>query len=105
MEHKNHEKYLKAKKKVDELKGFYIHLLVYLGVNIFILANIYLEVRDSDQSFWQAGHFFTLFFWGIGILFHAAYTFEFNPFFGKDWEEKKISKFMEEDKEESKKYQ
>jgi len=105
MENKDHEKYLQAKKKVDELKGFYIHLLVYLGVNIFILVNIFLEVQRSGESFWQPGHFFTLFFWGIGLLFHAAYTFSFNPFFGKDWEKKQIDKYMEQEKEEAKKYQ
>lgn len=30
------DKFIRAKKQVDELKGFYIHLMVYILVNIFI---------------------------------------------------------------------
>ena len=33
-------KYLLAKKRVEKIKGFYIHLAVYIGVNIFISAII-----------------------------------------------------------------
>jgi hypothetical protein len=30
--------------------------------------------------------------WGIGIIAHAAATFEFIPFFGAEWERKQIEK-------------
>ena len=45
------------------------------------------------------------FFWpmlgcGIGVLFHGMKVFNYMPFFGKDWEEKKIQEFMEKDKSE-----
>ena len=36
--------------------------------------------------------------------FHAVKTFDYNPFFGKDWEAKQIQKYMEEDKKEMDKY-
>ncbi|MEM9361804.1 MAG: 2TM domain-containing protein [Bacteroidota bacterium] len=100
MENFENEKFKRAKKRVDEIKGFYIHLAVYVGVNVFILANI---VARSD-SFWEWGHFITPFFWGIGLLFHAAHTFKYNPLFGKNWEERQIQKFMDKDREEAKKY-
>jgi len=35
--------------------------------------------------------------WGFGVLGHAAETFNYNPFFGKDWEERKIKKLMDDD--------
>ncbi|MEM8845927.1 MAG: 2TM domain-containing protein, partial [Bacteroidota bacterium] len=89
MENFENEKFKRAKKRVDEIKGFYIHLAVYIGVNVFILANI---VSRSD-SFWEWGHFVTPVLWGIGLLFHAANTFRYNPFFGKNWEEKQIQKY------------
>ncbi|MGK0414076.1 MAG: hypothetical protein ACJA1B_002296, partial [Polaribacter sp.] len=33
---KEEHKYLLAKKRVEKIKGFYIHLVVYIIVNIFI---------------------------------------------------------------------
>ncbi len=104
MESYNEEKLRRAKKRVQELKGFYIHLAVYLLVNIFILINIYIETRNDGGTFWKWGHFFTLFFWGIGLAFHAIKVFNLNPFFGKDWEQRQIRKYIEKDKKEANKY-
>lgn len=100
MDSLNKDKYNRAKKRIDELKGFYIHLSIYVVVNTFILINIYLHT----DTFWQWEHFITLIAWGIGVLFHAFKTFGFNPFLGKDWEERQIQKYMDEDKEEMNKY-
>lgn len=100
MDYRNEEKRVRAKKRVDELKGFYIHLAVYLVVNMFILVNIYLH----SDNFWRWGHFYTLLFWGVGLAFHAAHTFHFNPFFGKKWEQRQIQKYMDEDEKDSQRY-
>lgn len=100
MENFEKEKLKRAKKQVEELKGFYIHLVIYVAVNAFILVNIYLR----SDNFWEWGHFVTLFAWGIGIFFHASKVFDFNPLFGKKWEEKQIQKYIEEDKKEMDKY-
>ncbi len=35
--HTEEQKYIRAKKKVKSIKGFYVHLTVYLLVNAFIL--------------------------------------------------------------------
>ena len=35
--------------------------------------------------------------WGIGLVFHAVKVFGLNPFFGKNWEERKIKEYMQED--------
>lgn len=91
MEKFNKEKYNRAKKQVDELKGFYIHATIYVVINTFILVNIFL----NTDNFWQWPHFITLFAWGIGLAFHASKVFGFNPFLGKDWEERQIKKFMD----------
>lgn len=100
MENFEKDKLKRAKKQVEELKGFYIHLVIYVVVNAFILVNIYLR----SDNFWEWGHFVTLFAWGIGVVFHASKVFDFNPLFGKKWEEKQIQKYIEEDKKEMDKY-
>lgn len=94
------DKYKRAKKRVDELKGFYIHLAIYVVINAFILVNVYLRTDD----FWQWPHFVTLFSWGLGIAFHGVYVFGFNPLLGKNWEQRMIQKYMDEDKKEMDKY-
>ena len=103
MENLNEEKRERAKKRVDELKGFYIHATVYAVINTIILVNIFVRTDFKQENFWQFGHFFTPLFWGIGLLFHGLKVFDLNPFFGKAWEERQIKKYMEEDKETARK--
>lgn len=100
MENYNHDKLERAKKRVNEIKGFYIHLAVYLVINIFILVNIGLQ----SNNFWHWGHFITPFFWGIGLFFHWINTFGKNPFFSKNWEERQIKKYMDRDREDANKF-
>lgn len=105
-----HEKKLKrAKKRVEELKGFYIHLAVYLIINTFIslnkvIRNVYGNGESFKEAIWDFGTFAVWIFWGIGLAFHTIHVFGLNPFFGKDWEEKQIEKYIEKDKKEAEKY-
>lgn len=100
MESFEQEKLRRAKKRVEEIKGFYIHSAIYIVINTFILININMH---SDH-FWEWPHFVTLFGWGIGLAIHAAKVFGFNLFFGKDWEARQIQKYMEDDKRKMDKY-
>ncbi len=100
MENFEKEKLKRAKKQIGELKGFYSHLAIYIVINTFILINIYLRTDD----FWQWQHFVTLFAWGIGVFFHASKVFNYNPFFGRNWEERQIQKYIDKDKKEMDKY-
>lgn len=89
------DRYLRAKKRVKQIEGFYWHFFWYMVVNIFILVMIY---RGNNENFWQFGHFSTAFFWGIGLAAHWASVFGKNIIFSKDWEERKIREFMDKDK-------
>ncbi len=100
METKRSLAYLKAKKKVETLKGFYSHLAVFITVNtiiILISANVF---GSGTTNFGNWGNYATLFFWGIGLVSHALYVFfvlNVKSNFLKRWEEKKIKQFLEED--------
>ncbi|MBT8291835.1 MAG: 2TM domain-containing protein [Eudoraea sp.] len=100
----NQNKLERAKKRVDAIKGFYIHLAVYILINSFILVNIYIRTMAEGESFWKFSTFFTIIFWGIGLFFHWAHVFNFNPLFGKKWEERQIQKYIEKDKREADKF-
>lgn len=89
------ERYIRAKKRVKQIQGFYWHLFWYLAVNIFILIMVY---RGSGENFFNFGTFSTAFFWGIGLAAHWASVFGRNLIFGKNWEERKIKEFMDKDK-------
>lgn len=96
------EAYLRAKKKLDKLVGFYWHLAVYIIVNLFLILLIGL---NNGDGFWNFGTFSTAIFWGIGILFHFLGVFGPNFMFGKDWEKRKIQEFMDKDREQFKRYE
>ena len=98
MENKNNEnKYLRAKERVEELKKFYGHLTSYIIVMIGLgIINYWVNEWRYMWFLWAA------FGWGIGILAHAIGTFNLNPFFGKDWEQRKIKEYMEKDSDQRK---
>lgn len=87
----NEYNYQRAKKRVEEIKGFYSNLIAYLIV-IPLLA--YLNYRTTDFLWFL----FPTVGWGIGVLFHGMCAFGFNPILGKDWEERKIKELMNSDK-------
>ena len=91
MEQRSKEsKYIRAKERVEELKKFYGNLTSYVIVISGLAAlNYYVNEWRYMWFLWAALG------WGIGIVFHAIGTFGFNPFFGKDWEERKIKEFMD----------
>lgn len=87
----NDARYQEAKKKVKEIKGFYIHLFVYLAVNLFLIS------RNAQQgdNLTDIDNYWTAIFWGIGLLVHAIRVFVPNFILGKDWEERKIRELMD----------
>lgn len=100
------DKYKKAKKRVAEIKGFYTHLTIYILVNTFILSTAAGLLSSNGVSFeipsWH--HFISPVAWGIGLLFHGLYVFQFKSGFIKKWEERKIKEYMDKDMENLRKF-
>jgi hypothetical protein len=82
-------KYQKAKKRVEALRGFYVHLGVYLVVNLLLF---FINMVASPDRLW---FFWPLLGWGLAIVLHALRVFGAGSIFGTDWEEKKIKEIME----------
>jgi len=86
------KRYEEAKERVKELKKFYDNLISYMIIIPFLaLVNYYTNQLQHPWFLWAA------FGWGIGLAFHAAKAFRINPVYNKDWEERKIRKYMEEE--------
>lgn len=90
--------YEAAHKRVKKLKGFYIHLLVYLVVNVMIIFANNSHANDSASLF-EFRNFSTAFWWGIGLIAHAINVITVDLFFGKSWEDRKIRELMKREKE------
>ncbi len=86
--------YLKAKKQVKVIKGFYIHFFLFcLTMPIIIYVN--LTFVPHFHWFW-----FSLLGWGISVFLHWMLVFGKNIFgFGNDWEEKKIKEIMQKEQQ------
>lgn len=85
------ERYDLAKKRVQEVKGFYGNLTAYIVVNLFFVV---INLLTSPEHLW---FYWPMLGWGIGVLFHGLRVFNYMPFLGKDWEERKMKEFMEEE--------
>lgn len=90
MENISYEKMKRAHKKVEEVKSFYGNLTSYCIIIPFLIV---VNLLTTDFLWF----FFPMLGWGLGVLFHYMNTFNKNPFFGKNWEQRKIREFMEKD--------
>lgn len=94
----------KARKRVEDIKGFYKHLAAYILVNAFLLIMHAINL-DPGESFWSWGSFITPLSWGIGLLAHWLSVYSRNIFFSRDWEERKIQEYMDREKNRSSKWE
>jgi len=93
MENPNKDnRYFEAKERVAAIKKFYTSLFFYVVFIAFLAGlNYYVDRLQNPWFLWAALG------WGIGIIFHAFKAFRFNLGFGKDWEDRKLKQYMEEE--------
>src|SRR5690606_37204650 len=80
-----------AKRRVEELQGFYWNLASYVIINVFFL---FLDLRDGTLE-WV---YWPLMGWGIGIAFHAIEVF--GMFNSTTWKDRQVQKELERRKQE-----
>jgi hypothetical protein len=86
------EEYHEAKRKVTKLKAFYQHLAFYIFINVVLIA---INLIISPGTLW---FYWVTIFWGIAVIWQAYDVFGNEKVLGKDWEEKKIQKYLEKKK-------
>lgn len=86
--------YVRARKHVEELKGFYYSLISYVVVIPFLIFIWYRFTPHTIQWFW-----FPMFGWGIGLAIQGFRVFVNDAAFGRNWEKRKIEKYMREEEE------
>lgn len=85
----NQETYEKAKKRVEAKMGFFMHLAIFILVNILLII---INYTTSPQYLWFK---WPLIGWGIGLLFHALSVFVYSE--GSSLKEQMIKKEMRKD--------
>jgi 2TM domain len=84
----NRQRLEDAKRRVAALKGFYIHLIVFMAVNLGLTV---LNIATGDDWWVQ----WVWLGWGIGVLAHAIAVFGRGPKSVKNWENRKIRQFLD----------
>ncbi|WP_136481952.1 2TM domain-containing protein [Cognatitamlana onchidii] len=92
------ERYIRAQKKVRNLKMFYIHLIGYIIVMALLAFNMYIA-EGSYKDFFIWFDSIIMVGWTIFIVLHGCRVFYGKPFFGKTWEDKQARKYLEMEKE------
>jgi hypothetical protein len=86
------DRYRAAKSRVNQLRGFYIHLTTFIVVNAFLIV---LNLLTSPDTLW---FYWVTLGWGVGIVAHALQVYGSFTIFGKDWENRKIKQYMEQER-------
>jgi sensor histidine kinase YesM len=81
--------YYRAKKRVEEIKGFYGSLISYC---IVIPILIFINLRYSPQFHW---FWFSAAGWGFGLIMHALKVFGYSS----NWEQRKIQEILRKEEE------
>lgn len=97
----NNDPYERARYRVEKIRSFYVHLLVYsIFLVVYILRN-YFKVSFHFLGF----HFinsFMMSIWTLIIIIKAIQLFIREVAFGTQWEQEKVEKIMNQNQQNQK---
>jgi hypothetical protein len=83
-------RYEQARRRAIRLRGFYIHSLAFvLGNTVNFIVNVI--TRQNGGGWW---FHWVLIPWSIALGVHALTLFGQGAWFGPDWEERKIHRYI-----------
>jgi hypothetical protein len=96
--HLQEQKYIRAKKRVEDVKEYYWHVAIYIFVHLFLSDAQFVDGITENKSFIDIfsdfGTYAVYIILGIGLVFHTWSVFGFIFLFEKKWEARKISNYM-----------
>jgi len=95
---KEEELLINAKKKVQKLKIFYLHLMLYIIVVALLIYNLYIVSGPYANNI-TALNITVLVLWTAFICIHAWRIFKGKSLFVKRWEDKKTEEILSEKEE------
>ncbi len=103
---KEMESFIRARKKVERIKDYYAHvILFFLGSGLILSlkdsALLWIEskgIKDPEALTWFEWNIILIpIIWGFIVLVSAFFVFKGRSNYFKRWEERQIRKFMEEE--------
>jgi hypothetical protein len=87
------QRYQRARARVQALKGFYIHAMAFVLVNVALLS-----INALVGGVWW--FYWPLMGWGIGLGLHALAVFGFGKGgpWGQAWEERETREMMDKER-------
>lgn len=86
------EEYQRARERVQEIKGFYAHAVMFGLVNATLVVLNLVTLKKNDGVIW---FIWPLIGWGIILAVHGISVFGIGRFLGKDWEERRIQRELD----------
>jgi hypothetical protein len=83
--------YKRAKTRVEAIRGWYVHVIVYVIVNAGLFA---IDLATGDGINWA---YWPLIGWGIGLAIHTVVVWLEGGPLGRQWEERKIQELLDRD--------
>ena len=80
-----------ARRQARNLRGFYMHALIYAAV-ITMLVAINISSGDAWRGNWWVQ--WPAMTWGVLVVLHGIVATGRIALFGKDWEERKVEELM-----------
>ncbi|HET7482286.1 MAG TPA: 2TM domain-containing protein, partial [Actinomycetota bacterium] len=88
MDNVDEERLARAKKRVEDIKGFYVHFGIYVIVNLGLFVINMLTNPDGLWFYWP------LLGWGIGVAIHGFALLTDEYVFGPEWENRKVHEIL-----------
>jgi len=84
----------RARRRAVQLRHFYVHVLAFTVGNLVAFFVNWLTLSSGDNPWWfQWG----LLVWGSALAVHALTLMASGSFFGLEWEQRKIAKYLGHD--------
>ena len=84
-------RYEAAKKRVEEIKGLYMHIGMFAIINLALFAINMITTPDTLWFYWP------LLGWGVGLVIHIFVFVAEGRFLGPDWEDRKVRELVGDD--------
>ena len=99
-----------AEKRVQELKGYYRHIFIFIVVNGFLyllktgVLNSLVPETFPKESYYYDWINANILIWAVILIVHTLILQRHKFTFFKRWEERQIKKYMEDDRNKVDKY-
>ena len=84
--------YNNVKKRVRDIKRFYVNLTSYITVIVVLMI---INLATSPYYLW---FLWPALGWGVGIALHGMSVFNLTPFLGEGWEQRKVQQLLEKER-------